>query len=223
MAQTTARITKEGKHYEILVDLDEALKLKRGTGNINSAVLTEAVFHNIKSGEHAGSTDMQKAFGTDDFYEVCGKIIKNGEIVLPSEYLKNEQEQKYKQVVDFLSKNAVDPSGKPYTSERIMSALKDASVNVKNKPVESQVPEIVEQLGRVLPVKIEMKKIKLSIPAMHTGKIYGLINEYKEKENWLSNGDLEVFLSMPAGLIFDFYDKLNSITHGSVISEELKE
>ena len=30
MAQTTARIKKEGKNFEVLVDLDEALKFKKG-------------------------------------------------------------------------------------------------------------------------------------------------------------------------------------------------
>jgi len=46
MAQTTARIKRNGKHYEILVDLDEAIKVKRGDSgaNINAAVLTEYIF-----------------------------------------------------------------------------------------------------------------------------------------------------------------------------------
>jgi ribosome maturation protein Sdo1 len=34
-----------------------------------------------------------------------------------------KQEKKYKQVVDFLSKNAVDASGRPYTPTRILKAL----------------------------------------------------------------------------------------------------
>ena len=29
MVETTARIKREGKHFEILVDLEEALKVKR--------------------------------------------------------------------------------------------------------------------------------------------------------------------------------------------------
>ena len=49
-------------------------------------------------------------------------------------------------------------------------------------------------------------------------------NPYKEKENWLSNGDLEVIVSIFAGnQLFSFYDKLNSVTHGSAITEEIKE
>ena len=86
-----------------------------------------------------------------------------------------------------------------------------------------QVGEIVEQLSKVLPLKIEMKKVKLVVPAIHTGKAYGIVKEHMVKEDWKNNGDLEVVVEMPTALIFDFYDKVNSATHGSVMSEELKD
>ena len=69
----------------------------------------------------------------------------------------------------------------------------------------------------------ETKKIKIKIPAEHTGRAYGLIQDYKEKEEWLSNGSLEVILNIPTGIQSDFYDKLNNITHGSALTEEIKE
>lgn len=223
MAQTTARITKKGKHYEVLVDLDEALKIKKGAGgNINNAVLTGAIFHNLKSGEQAADDALMAAFGTNVFEEVAEKIIKSGDIELPLDYKREELDKKYKQVVDFIVKNAVSPTGVPYTPDRIMKALHEAHVNVKNKPIDSQVQDIIDALRSILPLKIEMKKIKIHIPAMHTGKAYGIINEYKQSEEWLSNGDLSVVVSVPAGLIMDFYDKLNGVTHGSALTEEMK-
>jgi ribosome maturation protein SDO1 len=224
MSQTTARIKKGGKHFEILVDLDEALKVRNGApgASLNSAVLTEAIFYNLKSGEHASAADLEINFETSDVMAVAEKIIKSGEVVRTTESIRAEQEKKYKQVVEFLRKNAVSPEGRPYTADRIMKALSEAHVNVKNKPIESQVSEIIDQLARVLPVKIEKKKVKLRVPAIHTGKAYGAIKEFMTEENWMSNGDLEVIVEVPAGLIMDFYDKINSATHGSVLSEELK-
>jgi len=223
MVQTTARVKKGGKHFEILVDMDEALKVKKGEGNINATVLTDAIFYNLKSGENASEGDLEKEFGTSDITEVAEKIIKTGEIVRTADSMKGEHEAKYKQVVDFLSKNAVSPEGRPYTPDRIMKALEEANVNVKNKPIESQVGEIMDQLSKVLPVKIEMKKVKLIIQAIHTGKAYGIVKEFMTKEDWKNNGDLEVIVEMPTALIFDFYDKINSATQGSVMSEEIKE
>jgi ribosome maturation protein SDO1 len=224
MVETKARITRGGKHFEILVDLEEALKFrKEGVGNINTIVLTRDIHNNLKVGDKASNEQLEKEFGTSNFEEVCVKIIKSGEIVMPTDYVKKEHEQKYKQVVDFLVKNAVDSSsGRPYTPNTILNALEEAKVNIKNKPVESQISEILDQLKRIIPIHVELKKVKLTIPANQTGKAYGIFKEFIEKENWMSNGDLEVILNIPAGIIFDFYDKINSATHGNVVSEEMK-
>jgi ribosome maturation protein SDO1 len=222
MAETIARVKKEGKHFEILVDLDEALKIRKGDGDLARAVSTDAIFYNLKAGEHASSEDLEKAFGTTDPTEVAEKIIKEGEVVRTADSMKGEQDKKYKQVVDFLRSNAVSPEGRPYTPDRIMKALHEARVNVKNKPIEEQISEIMDSLSKILPIKIEMKKLKITIPAQYTGKSYGIVNEFKEKEEWLGNGDLIVVLNVPAGLEIDFYDKLNNVTHGSILSEELK-
>jgi ribosome maturation protein SDO1 len=224
MAQTTARIKKGGKHFEILVDLDEAMKFRTDApgANLNAAVITEVIFYDLKSGEQASKNDLEVNFGTSDIMEVAKKIIKSGEIERTVESMREAQDKKYKQVVEFFRKNAVSPEGRPYTADRIMKALSEAHVNVKNKPIESQVQDILDQLSKVLPVRMERKKVKLTIPAIHTGKAYGAIKEFMTSETWKSNGDLEVIVEVPAGLIMDFYDKINSATHGSVLSEELK-
>jgi rRNA metabolism SBDS family protein len=223
MTNTTARIVKGGKRFEILVDEAEAIRFRRGEpgSSFNAAVLTDAVFYNLKSGEHASSDDMEVKFGTNEFEAVCTKIIKEGEVVRTTESLKSDQNKQYKQVVDFLVKNAISPEGRPYPENTIMKALSEAHVNVKNKPVESQITEIMDQLSKILPIKIETKKVKLTIPAQHTGKAYGTIKEFMKEENWMNNGDLEAIIEVPAGLIMDFYDKINDATSGSVLSEEI--
>lgn len=224
MSQTTARLSKQGKHFEILVDLEEALKVKKNQGgDVARAVITQVVFYNIRSGEQASTADLVKNFGTDDFIAVCEKIIKNGEIELPEAFVKQERDVKYKQVVDFIVKNAVSPEGRPYTPDRIMRSLEEAHVNVKNRPVSEQAEEIIEQLKKILPLKIEMKTIRVTVPAQHVGKAYGVVKAYNvDKEDWLSNGDLQATIKLPSAVVFDFYDKLNAVTHGSALSEEIK-
>jgi len=222
MTQTEARIKKEGKNFEILVELEEALKVKKGDGDIARAVLTNDIFYNLKSGEKASDENLKKEFGTSDFMQVAEKIIKNGDIVLPTEYLNKEQEQKYKQVVDFLAKNATNPEGKLYTPNRIMKALQEGNVQVKNKPIDSQIGEILSQIQKIIPIKIEIKKLKIMVPAQFTGQAYGVLNQFKESETWHNNGDLEITSNVPSGLILDFYDKLNKVTHGSALTEEIK-
>lgn len=223
MTQTEARITRKGKKYEILVDLDEALKIRDGkSDNIGAAVLTSAIFHNLKSGDIASGAELESDFETSNIDEVCKKIITHGEVVLPAEYIKKMQEGKYKQVVDFISKNAVSPKGIPYTPDRIMTVLKEANVHIKNEPIDKQIGNILEQIQKIIPIKIEVKKICVTIPAQFTGKAYGAVSNFKQSEEWLSNGDLRIIVEVSAGLVMDFYDKLNGVTHGAALAEEVK-
>jgi ribosome maturation protein Sdo1 len=103
-----------------------------------------------------------------------------------------------------------------------MTALKEANVNVKNEPIEKQITEIIKQIERIIPIKIEIKRIKITLPAQFTGRAYGVVSEFKEEEEWLANGDLEIIVGVPAGLIMDFYDKLNAVTHGAALTEEVR-
>lgn len=225
MANTEARIKIKNKNFEILVDLDKAIDFKKGKNVLPQEYLAiNIVFSDQKKGLKASEKDLAEAFGTSDIFAVAEKILKSGELVLPQEYKKKEQEGKRKQVVDFLAKNAIDPMTKrPHTPTRIEEALDKIGANIDNRPIEEQIPRIIEELKKVLPIKIENKKIIIRVPAMYTGKAYGLLQSYKEKEEWLNNGDLSCTINLPVGLQMEFYDKLNSITHGSAIAEEVKQ
>ena len=223
MTQTLARIKKAGKNFEIIVDLDDSLKFKKGEISFIEAE-GDKVFTDSKKGQVPSSDDLSDAFGTTNVQEIVETIVKSGEIQLTQEHRGAEQEQKFKQVVDFLATNAIDPQTKnPHTPERIKNALEQAHVNVKNSPIETQIKEIIEAISKVIPIKLETKKVKITIPAIYTGKAYGVITQYKEEEKWLDNGDLEVIVKVPSGIIIDFYDKLNGVTHGSALTEEIKE
>jgi len=224
MTDVTAKLTIKGKNYETLVDLDKALKFRRGEGSSIGIMVLDEIFHDSKKGLHVSEKDLKEAFGTSDLQKAVEKIVKQGEINVPKEHKDKEREDKKKKIIDFFARNAIDPRTEtPHTAERISSALDEAGINIDNKPVEQQISKIIEEIKKVLPIKIQTKKLKLRIPAEHTGRAYGLVNEYKESENWLGNGELEVVINLPVGLQDDFYDKLNSFTHGSAISQEIKE
>ncbi len=224
MTTTVARIKKAGKHFEIIVDMNEALKFKKGESMDVSAFMEgDAIYSDSGKGFRASDKDMKQSFGTTDLNEIASKIVKEGEVQTTQEHRSEKKEQKIKQVVDFLSRNAIDAqSGNPITAERIKTALDEAGVNIKDVPVDKQINEIIEELSKIIPIKLETKKFKVVIPAVHTGKAYGAVNQYKEKEDWLNSGNLEVVVNVPAGLVMDFFDKLNSATHGSATSEEIK-
>ncbi|MFA4953134.1 MAG: ribosome assembly factor SBDS [Candidatus Pacearchaeota archaeon] len=224
MTQTTARIKKAGKPFEIIVDMDAALKFKKGQSSIVDFLEMDTIFSDAKKGLKAPVSDLMEAFKTENIFEIASRIVKEGEVLLSQEHRSAEQEAKFKQVVDFLSRNAIDPkTGNPHTAERIKNALEQAHVNIKNVPIENQIKDILAQITGIIPIKFNLKKVKIVIPAIHTGKAYGVVSQYKEDETWLSNGDLEIKVVVPSGMIMNFYDKLNSVTHGSALTEEIKE
>ena len=224
MADVTARIKIKGKHFEILVDLDEALKIKSGKGgDILAAVQSPNVYHDISSGKAAPSVDLIDAFGTSDLHEIAKKIITSGEVQKTQEFRESEREAKVKQIINLIIRNAVDQHGRPYTEERLKRAIDEAHYSFDNRPAEQQMHLVVDKLKNVIPIKLETKKIRITIPAQYTGQAYGLFKDYKESEDWLANGSLAVVINIPAGMQIDFYDKLNNITHGAVQSEEIIE
>jgi len=225
MTNVPAKLKIKGKSFEVLVDVDKAIQLRQGKPvSMSNLLATDCVFYDIKKGLKASEADLTSAFGTSDINILAEKIIKSGEIEVPSEYKNKEREDKIKQVIDFLARNALDPgTNRPHTPERIKNALQEAGVNIDSRPVEEQISKILEKLRVIIPIKIETKKLSIRIPAIHTGRVYGILNEYKEKEEWMSNGDLQVIINLPAGMQLAFYDKLNGITHGSAIVQEIKE
>jgi len=221
MPYVTARAKIKGKHYEISVDLDQALKFKAGKGDINSALNSREIFSDLKKGNSVKAAELMEAFGTADFFECAKKIISSGEIQKTQDFREGEREQKIKQVLNLLIKNAVDQNGHPYTEDRLKRAIDEVHYNFDSRAPEQQMPELFAKLQTVIPIRIETKKIKIVIPAQYTGQVYGIIKDYKESESWLSNGALEAIINLPSGMQMDFYEKLNHITHGAVQSEEI--
>jgi ribosome maturation protein SDO1 len=225
MGDTVAKLRSGKLFFETMVDLDNAMKLRKGDDvSISEIVRDSAIYTNLGKGMKAGSAELEQAFGTSNFEEVVEKIVKKGIIEVSQEFRDEALENRRKQVIDFLVRNAVDAqSGRPFTPETIENALKEAGAKIENKNVDQQINGIVDSLKSVLALKIETKKLKVTVPAAHTGKAYGILNEYKEKEDWLPNGDLQITLNIPVGIQMEFYDKLNGVTHGSAITEEIRE
>lgn len=223
VAVVVARMKVKGKHYEMQVDLDEALKVKSGKGDIMSALISPHIYHDIKKGTAASKADLMDAFATEDAYAIAKKIILGGEVQKNQEFRDMEKETKVKQLVYLLVRNSVDQYGRPYTEDRIKRALEEVHYHPDRRAPEQQISEAVEALKKVIPIKLETKRIKLTIPAQYTGQVYSILKEYKESEDWLPNGSLSAVINIPAGMQLDFYDKLNSITHGAVQSVELGE
>lgn len=230
MVDVITRLKVRGKLFEIIVDCDKTIELKKkkniSSETVRDVLAIDSVFSDYKKGFKPSTTDLKNAFGTEQINEIAAKILADGEIVLPQEYREKEREAKFKKIIDFLVKNCIDPrTNAPYTTERISSALKEAGVRIdETRGADEQALIIIKQIEKIIPIKISTIKLKITIPAAHTGKAYGILQKFnKTKEEWLSDGSFSCIINLPAGMQMDFYDKLNAITHGSALTEEIKE
>ncbi|MFW6014425.1 MAG: ribosome assembly factor SBDS [Candidatus Nanoarchaeia archaeon] len=214
-----ARLKTAGTNLEVLVDSENAVKLKEGEDiDINDVLASQNIFFDAKKGMLASETKLKEIFGTDDPSEIAKKIIKQGEVQLTAEFKNKLKEQKKKKVLQLLHMNCVEPRTKnPIPLNRLELALDEAKIKIdEHKSAEQQLNEIVKKLHPVLPIKMEKAEINAKIPPQYAGKSYSTIKSIGTvlKEAWQNDGSLNVIMEVAAGQKNEIIDKLNDITKG---------
>ncbi len=221
-----ARIKKGVEEFEVFVDCDKAVKFKNSGGDIRDVLVAEYIYKDAKKGLHASEHEMEKFFETRDVLKIAEKIVREGNIQLTKEYRNKLRDEKRKKIVDLIRLNGVDSrTGLPHPIVRIENAMDEARVNIDEfKSAEDQLNDVVEKLRSVLPLKFEVKKFQVRIPANFAGKCYGTIKRYGKliSENWGNDGSLSVVVELPPGMADEFFGQLNNITHGDIESSEVK-
>jgi ribosome maturation protein SDO1 len=206
-------------NFEILVEPENAYRAKKGEEiPLDNLVASRDVFSDSKKGLRASESDLNKTFGTNNFETILKKVMKGGEIQLTTEQKKKMQEEKTKQIVNMIAKNAVDPrTHAPHPPNRIEKALEEARIHVDPfKPAQDQIEGALKAIKFILPIKLEIVRIAVKIPAENAVRVYGFVKEHKMmKEEWESDGSLIAVVEIPAGLQGEFFDKLNKLTSGN--------
>ena len=222
--QTIARMKFKGNTFEILVDTAKAVEYKKTQkGNLQEIMIFEGVFTEYKKGIRASSDELELAFGTSNAYDIAKKMILEGELMLPMEHKAKARDEKKKQIIQWLVKSCVNPqNGLPHPADRIERAMEESGVKIDEmKPVEHQALLTMKLIQKILPIKIEVKKILLKVPANCASKTYGVLKDFLIKEEWLSDGSLSCTVEVPQANLIDFYAKLNAVTHGAAYAKEL--
>ncbi len=222
----TARFDSHGEKFEILVDPDLAFELRKGNDvNLSDLLAVETVFKDAAKGTEQSPEEMNKVFATIDVFEIAKKIVKQGEVQLTTEQRRHIKETRIKEIIEFISRNAMNPqTNAPHPPKRIENALNEAKIKIDEmKGVEEQVPAILKELKKILPISFEQIKIAIKISAVHAAKTEHILHKYKLlKEEWQGNGDLVAVVEMPAGLRQDFLNDLNGTCHGDVETKILE-
>ena len=222
-----ARLKKGGENFEVLVDCDKAMDFREGKAELEDVLASETIFKDAKKGERASEHEMEKLFETKDKRSIVALIVKKGEIHITTEHRNKLREEKKKQIITLIARNAVDSkTGLPHPPNRIKSAMEEARVNINEfKSAEAQIEEILDKIRGVLPIKFAMKEIEVRIPPRYAGTCYNIVKQYGKilKENWGNDGSLTMAIEIPGGLQDEFFDKLNGLTRGDLESRVIKE
>jgi len=221
-----AKLKTHGQEFEIMIDSDKAIAFKNGQlEDVKETLAVENIFTDAKKGMEASPNSLKQCFKTDDVLEVAKEIINKGEFALSAEYKQNLKDTKRKQIINLIHRNGVNPSNHlPHPPQRIEAAMEEAKVHIDEfEDTQRQMQEVLKKIRPILPIKFEIKEIAIKIPGEFAAKSYNVINNFgkKIKEEWLTDGSLSIIIEMPGGLEEDFYEKLNSLCHGSVESKVL--
>ena len=217
---TIARLTKDNEHFEILVKPEKALDYRTGkTIRITEVLVAEIIFADANKGTKVSKEQMEKAFETTDPLKIADAILKKGTLQLTTEQRRKMVEDRRKQIIDFISRQAVDPkTNLPHPPLRIENAMEQIRYTIDaHKPVEEQARCIVKLLRPVLPLKIEQISVVVRVPAEYSARAYGSIKNFGEikQEEWRADGSWYGIIEMPAGAYASFLNKLGDVTKGT--------
>ncbi|MDY6819776.1 MAG: ribosome assembly factor SBDS [Halobacteriales archaeon] len=226
----TARLESHGTRFEVLVDPDAALAIKRGEfdGDLEDVIAAEDVFEDASRGDRPAENDLEEVFGTTDPLEIIPQVIKDGEIQITAEQRREMQEQKRRQLINQIARNAVNPqmNNAPHPPDRIESALEEAGFQVDPmEPVETQVDDALDALRPIIPIRFEEIAIAVQFPAEHAGRGQSQIRDFGElkEEEWQPDGSWIGVVEFPAGMQDEFYDLVNELSSGEAETRIVKD
>jgi len=247
------RLEKSGRNFEMLLDPEEAWnakkhireeinkRLKEGSKksrltpqeiiddpNIPLENIFESfiVFEDLRRGKKATDGDMEAVFNSTDGKEIGAHILLEGDIQWTRKQRDEEKEKKLRQIVNIISKNAINPQNKkPHPPERIEKAIEEAGVKIDlMRNPEEQVDDVVKQIRAIIPIKMEQIEMAIKVPTSFTAKGYNIVAQmaHIKKDEWQSDGSWVAVITLPAGLQMELIDKLNKLTHGRVETKLMK-
>lgn len=226
----TARLESHGERFEVLVDPDAALAIKRGefNGELTDVIAAEDVFEDASSGDRPPEQALTDVFGTTDPLQIIPEVIERGEIQITSDQRREMQAQKRRRLVNIIARNAINPqqNDTPHPPERIERALEEAGFTVDPmEPAQSQVDDALEALRPVIPIRFEEITIAVQLPSEHAGSGQARVREFGdlEREEWQNDGSWVGVVSFPAGMQNEFYDLVNEVTSGEAETRIVKD
>ncbi|MEM0243485.1 MAG: ribosome assembly factor SBDS [Candidatus Aenigmatarchaeota archaeon] len=183
----------KGQKFEILVDPFKAFEFKKNKKyKIEEILAVNDIFKDARKAERASANELKQAFNTTDIFKIAEEILSNGEIQIPTELKRKLIEEKKNQIINLISRRFINPQNNlPHPPQRIELAMEQAKVSIDPfVDAELQLENIVKELKKIIPLRIEYLTLEIKIPINVGSKA---INEIKRlklsilSENWTEN------------------------------------
>ncbi len=214
------------KEFEVLVDPDKALELRKGKSvNMEDLLAYPSIYRDARKALTASEEELQKAFGTTDVWKIAEKIVKNGRIQLTTEQRRRMIEEKKKEIANIIARRGINPqTNTPHPPQRILAVMEQAGVNIDPfEDAELQVDKVLKSIKALIPIKFQKIVVEVKVPPEYVGGVYNVLKEFTMLEQkWLSDGSLVAKVEMPAGVHDDFFAKVAKLTKGNFESKIVK-
>ncbi len=210
-----------GYVFEIFVDPDIALEIKKGTkeisNNLGKLLAVDEVYKSARSGERASEKSLQTVFGTTDLLKVVKTILEKGHLDLTTEQKRKLYDEKRKEVLNYIVKNSINPITKaPHTPQRVESAFEETKITIDiQKSLESQMDKIIEKLSVFLPMEFKKFTCRVKIPVAQAGRVSGMINKFEVSERKWESDYFYFVAKVPAGEKDQFFGMISGLTKGT--------
>ena len=215
-----ARWETAGSRFEVLVDPQAVQDLKDGKDvDLSDKLALDQVFKDAKKGDKISVEHLEKTFHTRNIAAIAKQIVLKGEVQVTTEQRHQLQAAKHRQIVAVIARNAMNPqTGAPHPPARIESAMLEAKVHIDPfKPVDAQVQEVLAKLRPLIPIRLDVVKVRVKLPGQHYPRVIGEVKGLGKllDEQWLSDGSWSGIVEIPAGMQTELYEKLSARTKGA--------
>lgn len=217
---------KNGRHFELDVEPDNAIAFKQGKNiDLNSVLKSKYVFFNMHKGEFASPNELKTVFGTDDIDKIAMTMLKEGEIQLSEKYREEIRAKLYTRLVGDIHRLAIDARSElPLPTARIENALEEVKFKIKeNIRYDITLRDALDAIKVVIPLKITNLQCDVYFDIKYSDQLLNYfqnVGTVIKKE--VQQTRMHAVVEIPSGLRDELVTNINEITHAAAKIEIAK-
>lgn len=220
----TVRLKRKGKRFELACYKNKVGAWRKGVEtDLDEVLQIDSVFTNVSKGVVAKTSDLSKAFGTEDKTEIIKLILQTGSVQVSEKERKADTERIFKDIAVIVHNKCINTETKtPFPVDLVEEALKNAHFSVSTaKSTKSQALTAIKLLQEAgLPISRSKMRLhiigvdsKTLVPLKAT--LADLSGCVLDSEEWGEDADLTLSVRIEPGSYRGLAEDLNRITRGS--------